>query len=111
MILTTKQALEALVAGEKIRPTYWPKKCYIFLYDGKIVDNDYEITDFVSTHQFVKWEEPVKDHGGRKYLFQQTGELHWHETSHYFNNDDEFRAFYPGVNNFVSLKSTEVSNG
>ena len=50
MVLTTKEALMALANGKKIRPTHWPKKCYIVLTsDGEIMDNDNYVEDFNST--------------------------------------------------------------
>jgi hypothetical protein len=110
MVLSTKEALELLAAGHRIRPTYWPSRFYLQLWDGKIVDNDFEVTDFVSTHQYVRWETPV-EHSGRKYLYQEVGELHWHETPTFFASDEEFKKHYPGVINFLSLRSSEVSHG
>lgn len=61
MVLTTREALRALADGKKIRPTYWPKKFYIYLNDdGIIVDNDGDRDEFLSDRNYVLWEELEK---------------------------------------------------
>jgi len=105
MVLTTREALVALAEGRKIRPTHWPKKCYITLTsDGLIVDNVMDREEFNSEHNYVLFQEVQAEHEGRKYVYQVPGELHWHETSVQFISDEQFLASYPGVVNFVSLK-------
>lgn len=106
MVLTTKEALMALANGKKLRPTHWPKKCYIVLTsDGEIMDNDNYVEDFNSKANYVIWEEvAVKHIEPRKYLYQEVGELHWFETPSVYYSDEAFKMDYPGVVNFVSLK-------
>jgi hypothetical protein len=108
MVLSTREALVALAEGKKIRPTHWPKKCYIVLTsDGVIVDNVMDREEFNSEHNYVLFHEVQTKHEGRKYLYQEPGHLHWHETPYYFNSDEAFNHAYPGVVNFVSLKEVK----
>jgi len=106
MVLTTREALLALANGKKIRPTHWPKKCYMMLTsDGDIVDNEHYVEDFDCKRNYVIYEEvQVKHVEPRKYLYQEIGHLHWHETTAVYFSDDAFKLDYPGVVNFVSLK-------
>lgn len=110
MVLTTREALKALAEGKKLRATYWPKKCYIYLNsEGDIVDNDDYVEDFNSKIQYVFWNEPVEQKE-RYYLFREANSLAWYQTDSTYSTDEEFKTDMPHAVEWIALKGEKNEN-
>jgi hypothetical protein len=108
MVLSTRDALIALAEGKKLRPTHWPKKCYMYLNaDGIIVDNDSDQEEFNSHTNYQLWEEPVTDKE-QTYLFREEGSLAWYQADGTYSNDKQFQKYYPQAVEFIPLKGNRT---